>query len=336
MKKILLVLLLVFVLGGCNLDASINGVNNNQQNIDNSGNNNGPDADGDNKFDTDEGSVPPLVNGEGGNSNNNGNNQNPDQGGNNQGDAESVVVKKIDNLTISSVNEGYSKVGNNIEFTKAGEYVISGSFIGSLIFKVDTIESVTLYLNGANLESVANHTIYWQNTTGKIEIKAVENTVNTIAVKEDASSLFSAIESENNIEIGGSGKLTIKGAQRHAVKGSNIEIKGNVDLTIEALKDGLHGKQILISGGNTKINNCTDAIQADINSNNAKGTILVEEGYLTVNNCKRAFRAATSVTISVLAGSQIVIYIYNTSTPIECATVNYVSGTFKINGVDYK
>ena len=37
MKKILLVLLLVFVLGGCNLDASINGVNNNQQNIDNSG-----------------------------------------------------------------------------------------------------------------------------------------------------------------------------------------------------------------------------------------------------------------------------------------------------------
>lgn len=304
MKKIIFILMLVFVLGGCNLDSSINDFEKEENQT------NQPPVEGDGNFDPEDNE-----------------NQNP---------VDNVKTKTIDGLTISSINEGYSKNGENIIFTKAGEYTVSGSFNGSLIFNVDTIESVTLYLNNANIESVSNHAIYWTKTTGKIEIKAVADSVNTITVKEDASSLFSAIESENNIEIGGSGKLTIKGLQRHAVKGSNIEVKGNIDLTIEALKDGLHGKQIIISGGNTKINNCTDAIQADINSNNAKGTILIEEGYLTINNCKRAFRAATSITISVLTGSQIVIYVYNTTTAVECNVVNYLSGTFKVNGVDYK
>ena len=314
MKRILFILVFVLLLAGCTLDASLNGVDNSGQEIP-----------GDNQ--------PPVIE-------DNGNFDNGDVNDDNnnhiQPEDPNLISKKIDNLTISSLNEGYSKSGNDIIFTKAGEYIVSGSYSGSLVFSVDTLESVTIYLNNANIESVSNHTIYWTNTTGKIEIKAMEGTTNTITVKEDASNLFSAVESENNIEIGGSGKLTIKGLQRHAVKGSNIEVKGNVDLTVEAVKDGLHGKQIIISGGNTKINNCTDAIQAEINSNNAKGTILVEEGYLTINNCKRAFRATTSVTISVLANSNIIIYVYNTNTVIDCPTVNYVSGTFKVNGVDYK
>jgi hypothetical protein len=230
----------------------------------------------------------------------------------------------------------YSKSGQTITFTKAGEYTVSGSFDGSLVFDVNSGESVTLYLKNAKINSVDNHGICWKSENGKIEIKAVENTINEINVKAHSTNLYSAIESENNIEIGGSGKLSINGGQRHAVKGSNIEIKGNVDLTIEAVKDGLHGKQVLITGGNTKINNCTDAIQVDVNSNNLKGTVTVEEGILTINNCKRAFKATTSVTIQELAGCTIKINVNNTETLFETAKVNYVNGTFLVNGVSYK
>ena len=305
MKKIICLFILIFVLSGC--------VGNNSTTNDNNTNTNN------------------STNNENTNDNQNSNNDNNGSSSNN------VITNTFGDFTISSlISDAYSKNGQTITFTKAGEYTVSGTFNGSLVFSVDSLESVTLYLKNANINSTNNHAIYWMNDTGKIEIKAVENTINEIKVSGHATNLFSAVESENNIEIGGSGKLTIQGLQRHAIKGSNIEIKGNVDLTIEALKDGLHGKQVLISGGNTKINNCTDAIQAEINSNKQKGTITVEEGSLTISNCKRAFRADTSVTIKQLTGCTITIKVNNVEELFECIKFDYINGTFLVNGAAYK
>ena len=324
MKKIIFIILLVFILGGCNLDQSINDYEGNKtQPVEQTPVGDTPIVTVPQKTPVEPGGGTPVDPG-----------NNPTQPGTTD---PNIITKKVGNLTISSlIGDGYSKSGSNLIFTKAGEYTISGSYEGSLVFNVSTMESVTLYLNNVTITALYNHAIYWTSSSGKIEIKAMENTVNEITVLADSTSLFSAIESENNIEIGGSGKLLIKGLQRHAVKGSNIEIKGHVDLTVEAVKDGLHGKQIIITGGNTKINNCTDAIQADINSNDAKGTILLEEGVLTITNCKRAFRATTSLTIQVVAGGTLEINVNNTKTPIEVPEVYYVSGTFKINGVNYQ
>ena len=291
MKKILCLLVLIFVLCGCNTNNGTNDNNNNQTN-------------------------------DSGNSNVSGN---------------GMVITTYDNFKISSLNkDAHSKTGQTITFTKAGEYTVSGSFDGSLVFNVSSTESVTLFLDNAKIHAVDNHAIYWMNDTGKIEIKAVENTINEISVKVHAVNEYNAIESENNIEIGGSGQLTINGGQKHAVKGSNIEIKGKVNLSITAVKDGLHGKQILISGGNTKIYDCTDAIQADVNNSNLKGTITIEDGSLTISNCKRAFRATKTVTIEQLAGCTITINVNNTETLFETAKINYVNGKFLVNGAAYK
>lgn len=250
---------------------------------------------------------------------------------------DSVITNIYGNLTISStVKDAYTKNGTTINITKGGEYTLKGTFEGSIVCAANIVDKVTLYLNGLTLTSTNNHAIYWQSENGRIEIKAVENTKNSITVNTKGSNLYSAIESENNIEIGGSGTLNIKGLQRHAVKGSNIEIKGTVNLTIEAEKDGLHGKHVLISGGNTTINNCTDAIQAELNSNGIKGSIIVEEGSLTINNCKRAFRAESIVTIEQLDGSSIIVKVNNTETTFEALNINYVSGVLLVDGVAYR
>lgn len=311
MKKFIFLLILIFALTSCNSNGSNNNANDNNSTNDNLNTDNDENKD---------------------------DNTNNDQGSNDiNTSTNGVITYNFDTFAVSSLlKNACSKSGQTITFTKAGEYTLTGTFTGSLVFKVDTMESVTLYLNNAKINSVDNHAIYWMNDTGKIEIKAMENTTNEIVMNNHSTNLYSAIESENNIEIGGSGKLTIKGLQRHAVKGSNIEVKGNVDLTIEADKDGLHGKHILISGGNTKINNCTDAIQAEINSNNLKGTIIVEEGTLTITNCKRAFRAMTSVTIEQLSGCTLKIDVTNVEELFDCPKVNYVNGTFLVNGNSYK
>lgn len=299
MKKFIFILLLVFILGGCSINEADSNDNNKTPVI---------------QLPSETPVAPDDVVVEGNN----------------------TTTKFGEFSVTTALKDSVSKSGNVIVFTKPGEYTLSGKLEGSLFFSADINESVTLYLNNANITAKENHGIYWMSNDFKIEIKTVENTTNSITVLADSSKLFSAIESENNIELGGSGKLTIKGNQRHAVKGSNIEVKGNIELHIEAVKDGLHGKQILISGGNTIITNCTDAIQADVNSSNLKGTIRVEEGILTINSCKRAFRAAVSLTVEQLPGLTLTINVNQTQITVEAPKINYNSGTFKVNGANYK
>ena len=297
MKKILLVLFLLLFVSGCNINLNQNNNDNNDK-------------------------LP----------NQNQQEENPD---NTQTEG-SVITNTYGEFSISSVvKDAYSKNADIITFTKPGEYTVSGTLNGSLAFSKNIADSVTLYLNSAKITSEDYHAIFWMSDAGKIEIKAMENTVNEITINAKGTNLFSAIESENNIEIGGSGKLAIKANQRHAIKGSNITVKGNVDLTIEAVKDGLHGKQIIISGGNTKINNCTDALQAEINSSNLKGTILIEEGILTIENCKRAFRATTSVTIEPLTGLIVTVNVNHTQILHETLGFNVSSGTLFVDGTQY-
>ena len=236
---------------------------------------------------------------------------------------------------ITSVSDGYSLKGSVYTFTKPGEYTVKGKLNGSLLFSANISDSVLLYLDGASITSKDSHAIYWASDNGKIEIKSTEGSVNTIKTVVNGNYVYSAIESENNIEIGGSGKLDIVGGQRHAVKGSNITIKGNSEIDIKALKDGLHGKHILITGSITTIHDCTDAIQAEYNSSNAKGTIIVEGGSLLINNCKRAFRAEDSVTIDKVT-TDINIKVNNTNTLHETPKFNYKSGSLLVNGKVYK
>ena len=296
MKKVLLILLLLLFVSGCNIT-----------------NNNKNDSNDNNVL---EPSTPST----------------PDDSSVNDG----ITTNKYGNFTISSLTTDYEMVNNKLTISKGGEYTLSGVLNGSIIVSSSVDASVTLYLNNLVISTKDYHGIHYMSENGKLEIKAFENSTNSITVNPNSSKVYSAIESENNIEIGGSGKLVLKGYQRHAVKGSNIEIKGNVILEIEAVKDGLHGKQILISGGFTTINNCTDAIQAEVNNNNLKGTILIEEGNLTISNCKRAFRANTSLTITPLSSSSVNINVSKVEEAIDTPKVNYNGGIFKINGVDYK
>ena len=97
----------------------------------------------------------------------------------------------------------------------------------------------------------------------------------------------------------------------------------------------MHGKHILFTGSETTIHDCTDAIQAELNSSNLKGTVVVEGGTILINNCKRAFRAEVSVLINKVT-TDIVIKVNNTKTLYETPTFNYKSGTLLVNGKEYK
>lgn len=225
-------------------------------------------------------------------------------------------------ITTSVVN-GFTFDENVINFTEPGEYIVSGIFNGSLIFSETILDSVELYLNNAHITGSTLPAIYWKKDAGKIEIKAMADTINTITQSSNIALLNAAIESENNIELGGSGSLTISGLQKHAVKGSNITVKGNVKLDISAVGDGFHAKHVLFTGGFSVFHHCTDAVQADVNKNNQKGTILVEAGTIIIKNTNTAFQATTSL-------KSVAKIDLETNLPVKIIiSMSSVDGTFK-------
>lgn len=223
----------------------------------------------------------------------------------------------------TNILNGFTFDENVINFTEPGEYIVSGSFNGSLIFSENILGSVELYLDNAHITGSTLPAIYWKKDSGKIEIKAMAETINTITQSSNPALLNAAIESENNIELGGSGSLTISGLQKHAVKGSNITVKGNVKLDISAVSDGFHAKHVLFTGGFSVFHHCSDAVQAEVNKNNQKGTILIEAGTIIIKNTNTAFQADTSL-------KSIAKIDLETNLPVSIIiSITSVDGTFK-------
>ena len=255
------------------------------------------------------------------------------QNGGAQGGTPSGAVDSTLKIT-TSVQDGFTATtvgGETVyTFTKGGEYTLSGTLYGRLEFSADLLESATLYLNGCTISSSVG-AIYWQSESGKVEIKAVAGTKNSIvSALAGALDTYNAIESNNNVEIGGSGLLDIVAHSKHAVKASNVEIKGSVTLSIKAVKDGLHAKQVTVVGGNTTITGCIDAIQADLNAKGLKGTFLMTGGVLQIIGCGTAIQAEASATVT--AGT---LKVTGCDKFLKATTFDIAANTTTVNGVAF-
>ena len=252
---------------------------------------------------------------------------------------------KENNLVIKTdVVDGYTfdEATNIYTINLAGEYELSGNLEGRIVCSDKLTQKVTLVLNGVNITS-SNSVIYWSSESSKIEIKAKENSVNTLTVTNALGKENSVIESENNLELGGKGTLNIVANQKHAVKASEITIKGSVILNVEAVKDAFHAKAITVLGGNLNIENCNDAFEAELNSKGNKGTIVINGGIIKIKNCNYAFKSETSVTIKVgfdtdgITLLNLKIELTNTELVTISSTndIDVSNGIITINGVDY-
>ena len=141
-------------------------------------------------------------------------------------------------FTITGVDEvsTYTQEGNVITLTAEGtpEYVLTGTFEGKIIVKA---KGTVLKLNGVTLTN-ANAPVI--DAELKVEIKAEENTENTITTTGayDENNKIGAINGAKKVEIGGSGKLTVSGSVCHGIKASDMEVKGSGIYTVSGNEEG--------------------------------------------------------------------------------------------------
>ena len=209
-----------------------------------------------------------------------------------------IVYKVSDTLEVQTlVQNGFTfdQAKGLLTFNTSGEYIIRGVLNGSIECSATLVEKVTLVLNGVTITS-DKPAISWLSESSKIEVKAKKDTENYLITTDSTTLTNSTIESNNNVEFGGKGSLSIINNQKHAVSASEIVVKNEISLNITSnVKDGLHAKAITIENGNIDITAVMDAMEAEVNSKGNKGTILITGGTIKIHDSKVAIKAATSI-----------------------------------------
>lgn len=170
----------------------------------------------------------------------------------------------LDNVEVTG--DGISVSDNFITISKGGDFEVTGTLDDGQIV-IDTEEKVKLRLSGMSLTNKNGSAVYVKNVD-KAYITLTDNTENTLTDGENYTSgdenEKGCITTRDNLEIKGSGSLTVNGNYNHGIFSSNsIEI-GNGNVTVNAKNDGIHANDTLaISGGTVNVTAEGDGLQAE-------------------------------------------------------------------------
>lgn len=176
----------------------------------------------------------------------------------------------IDLSAMTAEADGVSFDGNVITISKAGDYTISGQN-GNASITVDARDEndkkarVKLRLNDAVLTNLTGAAINVA-AADKLYITLEDGTENVISDGGEYADeeINACIYSKDDIEIKGSGSLTVNGNHNHGIKcNDSMEIAdGNV--TVNAKNDGISvNETLLISGGTVNVTAEGDGISTD-------------------------------------------------------------------------
>ena len=170
----------------------------------------------------------------------------------------------LDNVEVTG--DGISVSDNVITISNGGDFEVTGTLDDGQIV-IDTEEKVKLRLSGMSLTNKNGSAVYVKNAD-KAYITLTDNTENTLTDGENYTSgdenEKGCITSRDNLEIKGSGSLTVNGNYNHGIFSSNsIEI-GNGNITVNAKNDCIHANDTLaISGGTVNVTAEGDGLQAE-------------------------------------------------------------------------
>lgn len=198
----------------------------------------------------------------------------------------------LDNVEVTG--DGISVSDNVITISKGGDFEVTGTLDDGQIV-IDTEEKVKLRLSGMSLTNKNGSAVYVKNAD-KAYITLTDNTENTLTDGENYTSgdenEKGCITSRDNLEIKGSGSLTVNGNYNHGIFSSNsIEI-GNGNITVNAKNDGIHANDTLaISGGTVNVTAEGDGLQAE-------EILDISDGEVTVNSTDHAIHCTSDINIT--------------------------------------
>lgn len=200
---------------------------------------------------------------------------------------------------------GVSVNGSTISISAAGEYAVSGTLDnGQIIVNTgDDAMKVTLILNNANITCLDKPAIYVEKAD-KLKLVLADGSENTVTsgvegLATDPNASGAAIFSEDDLDLEGSGKLTVNGYINNGIASKDdLKIQGG-DITVNAVNNGLRGADsVQIEAGTLAISAGNDGIKSATVDKAGKGFVSVSGGDVTILAGGDGIDAATTLDIS--------------------------------------
>ena len=200
---------------------------------------------------------------------------------------------------------GVAVNGSVVTISAAGEYSVSGTLDnGQIVINTgDEAMKVTLTLNNASITCLDAPAIMVEKAD-KLKLVLADGSENTVtsgvegtAPAADASG--AAIFSKDDLDIEGSGKLTVNGYINNGIASKNdLKVQGGY-VTVNAVNNGLRGADsVQIEAGTLVISAGNDGIKSATTDKDGKGFITVSGGDVTVSASGDGIDAATTLDIT--------------------------------------
>ena len=251
----------------------------------------------------------------------------------NQDTKGSTTNISVNNNTVSINGDGASSEGNVITVSKAGNYNFTSALDEGQII-VDADGDVNFTFNNFSISYSKDAPIVAKK--GKLNIVSADGTDNKVSDKRAANTedengsnesskeaYDAAIYAEADINLSGSGKLTVEGGYEDGIHSkSNLSVEsGNYSVT--ASHHGLNGKKTLVvKNGTFDVTTVEDAFHS-------KGDVTVENGEININAGDDAVHADNTLTVK--EGK---INVAASNEGLEGITVNIEGGDITVNSSD--
>ena len=215
---------------------------------------------------------------------------------------EAVVTVTLSGDTAAADGAGVEVSDGLVSITAGGDYLLTGSFSGSVMVDVEESEKVQLILSGAAIESEGQSAIVVLSAD-KVFLTLAENSENTVSASGELAALGEvnadgAIFSRCDLTINGTGSLRVACETGHGVVSKDDLKIASGTLTVTAAKQGLSGKDsVRIADGTITITAGTDAIRSENADDTEKGTVSILGGSIIADSGSDGIDASCTVSI---------------------------------------
>lgn len=216
----------------------------------------------------------------------------------NEADCTKINLNDLSSLNSDAVTYSSSK----ITITKAGSYLITGSFNGSIEVNTEDKGTVRLILNNASISANDSAAIK-VSSAKKVLITLPDGTSNSIkdssSRSDDESDYSAAFYSKADLVFNGNGSLKIDASYKNGLKtGDQLKIvSGNFE--INSKEDALIGKELVgIKNGNFTINAGQDGIKSTYDKDTSKGNIVLLNGTYNITSGNDAVQSENGLYIA--------------------------------------
>ena len=191
--------------------------------------------------------------------------------------------------------------GNKINITAEGTYVITGN-ITSVTVNASDSAKIRIELDNAKINNENGPAVYISKAD-KVFITAKENTENEIS--DGSSYTYSAdvdadgaIFSRADLTVNGTGKITVKGNNKHGIVSKDDLVIANCTLDVSAENVALNGKDcIKISDSTIKAVAGSDGLRSDNDEDKTRGYVYIQSGKIDITSGNDGIQAETAVRI---------------------------------------